>query len=88
VCQSWPLRASSPAKTPESTASANPWYTPAFDGQWHVHIARLGNIEQPTGPVAVGIDSLRPEAEIEPDSIAFSSVRPRVALEEAFAYQG
>lgn len=57
------------------------------DGQWHVHVARLENTETPSGAIAVGIDSLSPGAEIELDWIAFSSLRPRVPLDDALGYQ-
>jgi len=57
------------------------------DGRWHVHVARLDNLEPLTGAVAVGIDSLSPEAQIELDYIAFSSTPPRVPLEQTLSFE-
>jgi hypothetical protein len=57
------------------------------DGRWHVHVARLDNLEPLTGAVAVGIDSLSPAAQIELDYIAFSSTPPRLPLEQTLDFQ-
>ncbi|MBT3380900.1 MAG: hypothetical protein HN742_12645 [Lentisphaerae bacterium] len=55
------------------------------DGQWHVFHRKLG--DKGTGmTMAVGIDSLSPEAELEVDYVEFSSTPPETPVSELLEF--
>jgi hypothetical protein len=57
------------------------------DGLWHVYHTKLDGKGMAGASVAVGIDSLSPEAEIELDYIEFSSVPPTTPIPEMLSYE-
>lgn len=54
------------------------------DGRWHVFSQRLEGKEVTTGAVAVGIDAISPQAELELDYVQFSSQPVRAPIIESF----
>ena len=56
------------------------------DGRWHVHHGKLSTAGVGES-MAVGIDALSPQAEIEVDYVQYSSVPPATPIDEILAYE-
>ena len=57
------------------------------DGQWHVYTHPMSVREMAKGSIAVGIDSLAPNAEIEIDYIRFTSQPPLIPLADCVPFE-